>query len=42
MYTYILFFGNYQVGYAAAMSYVIVVIVNIFAVLLMQSLGQES
>ena len=42
MYNYVLFFGNYQVGYAAAMSYIIVIIVNIFALLLIRSLGRES
>jgi multiple sugar transport system permease protein len=42
MYNYVLFFGTYEVGYAAAMSYVIVIIVNIFALLLIQSLGKES
>jgi multiple sugar transport system permease protein len=42
MYNYVLFFGNYEAGYAAAMSYVIVIIVNIFAFLLIQSLGKES
>lgn len=34
MYNYVLFFGNYQVGYAAAMSYIILIIVNVFAVTL--------
>ena len=34
MYNYVLFFGNYQVGYAAAMSYIILIIVNVFAIAL--------
>ena len=34
MYNYVLFFGNFQVGYAAAMSYIILIIVNVFAIAL--------
>ncbi len=42
MYNYVLFFGNYQVGYAAAMSYIILIIVNIFAITLIFALRERS
>ena len=42
MYNYVLFFGNYQVGYAAAMSYIILIIVNVFAVALIFVLSERE
>jgi multiple sugar transport system permease protein len=41
MYNYVLFFGNYQVGYAAAMSYIILIIVNVFAIALIFALSER-
>jgi multiple sugar transport system permease protein len=41
MYNYVLFFGNYQVGYAAAMSYIILIIVNVFAISLIYVLSDR-
>jgi multiple sugar transport system permease protein len=41
MYNYVLFFGNYQVGYAAAMSYIILIIVNVFAITLIFTLSER-
>ena len=42
MYNYVLFFGNYQVGYAAAMSYIILIIVNVFAIALIWVLSERE
>jgi multiple sugar transport system permease protein len=42
MYNYVLFFGNYQVGYAAAMSYIILIIVNVFALTLIFVLSDRK
>jgi multiple sugar transport system permease protein len=42
MYNYVLFFGNYQVGYAAAMSYIILIIVNVFALALIFVLSERE
>jgi multiple sugar transport system permease protein len=42
MYNYVLFFGNYQVGYAAAMSYIILIIVNVFAIALIFALSERQ
>ena len=42
MYNYVLFFGNYQVGYAAAMSYIILIIVNVFAIALIFALSDRE
>jgi multiple sugar transport system permease protein len=42
MYNYVLFFGNYQVGYAAAMSYIILIIVNVFAIALIFVLSERQ
>jgi multiple sugar transport system permease protein len=42
MYNYVLFFGNYQVGYAAAMSYIILIIVNVFAIALIFTLSERE
>ena len=42
MYDYVLFFGNYQVGYAAAMSYIILIIVNVFAIALIFALSERE
>lgn len=42
MYNYVLFFGNYQVGYAAAMSYIILIIVNVFAIALIFALSDRA
>jgi multiple sugar transport system permease protein len=42
MYNYVLFFGNYQVGYAAAMSYIILIIVNVFAIALIYALSERQ
>ena len=41
MYNYVLFFGNYQVGYVAAMSYIILIIVNVFAIALIFVLSEQ-
>jgi multiple sugar transport system permease protein len=41
MYNYVLFFGNFQVGYAAAMSYIILIIVNVFAIALIYALSER-
>ena len=42
LYNYVLFFGNYQVGYAAAMSYIILIIVNVFAIALIFVLTERE